>query len=82
LVLVPFFIVIKKFTPNQTFDLIKEYLIKCNELKPLNPSIKEFEKRIKIAIEKSIDSRIPPIRIKNLRNKYLQWYDFLKKLIF
>ena len=78
MVLVPFFIVIKKLTANQTFDLTKEYLIKCNELRPLKPSVNEFEKRIKMAIEKSIDNNIPPIKIENMRNKYPQWYDFLK----
>ena len=76
LVLVPFFIVIKKLTVNETFDMIKEYLIKCHELQPLKPSINEFEKRIKIAIEKSIENKIPSIRIHNMRNKYPQWYDF------
>ena len=68
LVLVPFFIVIKKFTESQTFDIIKEYLIKCHELQPLKPSINEFEKRIKMAIEKSIENKIPPIKIEIIRN--------------
>ena len=80
LVLVPFFIVIKKLTANQTFDLTKEYLIKCNELQPLKPSINEFEKRIKIAIEKSIENKIPPIKIENMRNKYPQWYGFFNAM--
>jgi hypothetical protein len=75
LVLVPYFIVIKKFTTRQTFHLTKEYLIKCDELRPLTPSVKEFEKRIKIAIE----NKIPPIKIKNMRTKYSQWYNFFNQ---
>jgi len=75
LVLVPFFIVIKKFTANQTFNLIKEYLIKCHELQPLKPSLNEFEKRIKIAME----NKIPPIKIENIRNKYPQWCNSFNK---
>ncbi len=73
--LVPFFIVIKRFTTNQTFDLIKEYLIKCHELQSLLPSINEFKKRIKMSIDKSIENKIPPIKIENMRNKYPQWYE-------
>jgi hypothetical protein len=80
LVLVPFFIVIKKLTVNQTFDLIKEYLIKCHELQPLKPSINEFEKRIKIAISKSIENKIPPIRIENIRYRYPKWYESFRQL--
>ena len=74
MVLVPFFIVIKKLTANQTFDVVKEYLIICHQLKPLKPSINEFEERIKIAIEKSIGIKILPIKIDNMRNKYPKWY--------
>ena len=73
------FLVIKKLTASQTFDLIKKYLIKCHEVQPLKPSIHEFEKWIKIIIEKSIDNRIPPIKIHNIRNKYPQWYDFFNQ---
>ena len=51
LVLVPFFIVIKKFTTDQTFNLIKDYLIKCHELQPLFPSVNEFDRRIHAAIK-------------------------------
>ena len=75
LLLVPFFIVIKKMTVNETFNLTKEYLIRCHELQSLNPSLNEFEKRIKIAIE----NKIPPIRIENIQNKYPQWYDFFNQ---
>jgi hypothetical protein len=80
LVLVPFFIVIKKLTANQTFDLTKEYIIRCHELQPLKPSVYSFKNRIKIAIEKSIKNKIPPIKIKNMRNKYPQWYNFYDQL--
>ena len=79
LLLVPFFIVIKKMTLNETFNLTKEYLIRCHELQSLNPSLNEFEKRIKIAIEKSIENKIPPIKIENIRNKYPQWYYHLNQ---
>ena len=79
LVLVPFFIVIKKLTVNQTFDIIKEYILKCHELRPLKPSINDFEKRIKMSIDRSIENKIPPIKINNIKNKYPQWYDFFNQ---
>lgn len=71
--------VIKKLTVSQTFDLIKEYLIKCHELQPLKPSINEFEKRIKMAIKNSIKNKIPPIKIEKTRNKYPRWYYCFKQ---
>jgi hypothetical protein len=42
----------------------------------LKPSLNEFEKRIKMAI----DNKIPPIKIENIRNKNHQWYNILKDL--
>lgn len=80
LVLVPYIIHIKKLSANQTFELINEYLIKCHELQPLKPSINDFEMRIKIAIRNSIDNNIPPIKSKNIRNKYNQWYYLFTQL--
>ena len=73
------FIIIKKFDVNQTFNLTKEYLIKCHELQCLKPSVNEFEKRINIAIEKSINNKIPPIKIQNIQNKYPQWHYYLNQ---
>ena len=75
LILVPFFIVIKKFSANQSFDLIKQYLIKCHKLQPLLPSVNEFERRVKFAIGKSKENKIPPIKIENIRNRYPKWYN-------
>ena len=37
---------------------------------------------MKIAIERSIDNKIPPIKIENIRDKYPQWYTFLINRIF
>jgi hypothetical protein len=77
LVLVPFFIVIKKLTVNQTFDIIKEYILKCHELRPLKPSINEFEKRIKMSIDRSIKNKIPPIKLIILKTSILNCMTFL-----
>ena len=82
MVLVPFFIVIKNFTANSTFDIIKKYIIKCHELQPLKPSVNEFEKRIHSAIEKSIDNKIPPIRIENIKTNIFNGMAFLCNGIF
>jgi hypothetical protein len=73
LVLAPFLIVIKHMSPEQAYDIIKEWLIKCDNIEKLNPSFGYFDNRIKAAINNSIHSRIPPILVENIENRYPDW---------
>ncbi|MGD1837092.1 MAG: DNA primase noncatalytic subunit PriX [Nitrososphaeraceae archaeon] len=79
LVLAPYFINIKNQKSDDTTNIIKNWLIKCNSLKSLHPSMNYFDNRIKLAIKKSINNKIPPIMTKTIQNKYIEWYNILRK---
>ena len=78
LVLGPFLIVIKHLSFEESYSIIKDWIIKCNSLEMLKPSIEYFDDRVKAAINNSIQSRIPPILQENMK-KYPDWYRHLKE---
>lgn len=71
LVLVPYFINIKRMNA-------KDYLFKCNNIRPLQPSIIYFDNRIKLVIRKSRKYKFLPIKIENILSRYPEWYNCLK----
>jgi hypothetical protein len=77
--LVPFLIVIKHKSPELAYDIIKDWIIKCNSIETLKPSIEYFDNRIKAAINNSIQCKIPPILIENVERRYPDWYERLKE---
>jgi hypothetical protein len=79
LVLAPFLIVIKHMSAEQAHSIIKDWIVKCNSLEMLKPSIDYFDRKIKAAINNSIQSRIPPILQENMKKKYPDWYRHLKE---
>jgi hypothetical protein len=79
LVLAPFLIVIKHMSAEQAYDIIKDWIIKCNSIEMLKPSIEYFDNRIKAAINNSIHNGIPPILQDNIEKRYPDWYRHLKE---
>ena len=79
LVLAPFLIVIKRLSFEESYSIIKDWIVKCNSIEMLKPSIEYFDSRIKAAINNSIQSRIPPILQENMEKKYPEWYRDLKE---
>jgi hypothetical protein len=79
LVLAPFLIVIKHLTFEESYSIIKDWIVKCNRIEMLKPSIEYFDNKIKAAINNSIQSRIPPILQENMEKKYPEWYRHLKE---
>ena len=79
LVLAPFLIVIKHKSPEQAYDIIKDWIVKCNSIEMLRPSIEYFNSKIKATINRSIQSKIPPILQENMKKKYPDWYKHLKE---
>jgi hypothetical protein len=77
LVLAPFLIVIKHLSFEDSYFIIKDWIVKCNSLEMLKPSIEYFDNRIKAAINNSIQSRIPPILQENSQKRYPDWYRHL-----
>jgi hypothetical protein len=79
LVLAPFLIVIKHLSFEESYSTIKHWIVKCNSIEILKPSIEYFDNRIKAAINNSIQNKIPPILQENIEKKYPEWYRHLKE---
>jgi Primase X len=77
LVLASFLIVIKHLSFEESYSIIRDWIVKCNSLEMLKPSIEYFDNRIKAAINNSIQSKIPPILQGNMEKKYPDWYRHL-----
>jgi hypothetical protein len=78
LVLSPYFAVITHLSFDDTYLVIKDWLMKCNSLTILKPSVDYFDNKVKIAIYRSMSNGIPPIRRENMQRKYPGWYDDFK----
>jgi hypothetical protein len=79
LVLAPFLIVIKCLSFEESYSIIKDWVVKCNSIEMLKPSIEYFDNKIKAAINNSIQSKIPPILQENIDKKYPDWHSHLKE---
>lgn len=76
LVLAPYLVVIKHFSFSEAHTKIKDWTSKCHAIRTLDPS---FDIRIKLAIEKSIQNGIPPIRTATIMKNYPDWYNDFKQ---
>jgi hypothetical protein len=79
LVLAPFLIVIKHLSFEESYFIIKDWIVKCNSIDMLRPSIEYFDNIIKAAINSSIQSKIPPILQENIEKKYPVWHRHFKE---
>jgi hypothetical protein len=62
-----------------SFNRIKQWVVKCNEVKKVEPSIVYFEDLIKRSIERATNTRIKPLRFEEtLKHKNRELYDILK----
>ncbi|HZC50632.1 MAG TPA: hypothetical protein VE244_16395 [Nitrososphaeraceae archaeon] len=79
LVLAPFLIVIRGLSFDESYSIIRDWIVRCSYIEMLKPSIEYFNNRIKAAINNSIQSRIPPMLIENIQKRYPDWYRHLKE---
>jgi hypothetical protein len=76
LVLAPYLIIIKHQSYDGAYSTIKRWVLKCNVLRALKPSLNNFlDYRTRVAIDKSVQKGIPPIRIETIMENYPVWYD-------
>ena len=61
---------------SESFEIINEWLSKCNSLKQLD---QRFSDRIKRSLKTAIEKKIPPMRFDILREKNSELYNILKK---
>jgi hypothetical protein len=74
LILAPYLINIKKLPYTDAFDIIKDWLNKCDSLRRLDSN---FNSRVKSALEDAIQKGIPPMSLARLREKNRELYDML-----
>lgn len=64
LILAPYFINILKLSDAESFNRIKQWALRCNEVNPLKPSVTDFDNMIKNAIKRAKDTGIKPLKSK------------------
>jgi hypothetical protein len=74
LLLIPYLLNIRHLSFNQTYSIITDWILKCNAFRVLQPSVKSFDYRIKLAINRSVKNRIPPIKRQTIMENYPDWY--------
>jgi hypothetical protein len=83
LVLAPFLISIKNLSYDETYTIIKDWILECSSLKRLEPSISYFKDKIKTATKNSMKNGILPIKKDTRQKKYPDWYNnFREWMIF
>jgi hypothetical protein len=80
LILAPYFVNIQKLSDAESFDRIREWVLRCHEVKDLKPSVGYFNQLISIAIKRVRDSEIKPLKFEEtLRYKNIELYDLLSR---
>jgi Primase X len=74
LILGPYLINVKKLTYDNAFNIIKDWLNKCDSIKRLDSN---FSYRIKYALENSIKNSYLPMKFETLKEKNRALYDRL-----
>ena len=75
LIFVPYFILVKKLSSEETIQKITEWLQKCNSIRTL-----DFDIRYKIntAIKETNEKQIPPMKKITLKNNYQYLYSLIE----
>lgn len=74
LILAPYFVNIVHLSDEESFNRIKQWALKCNEVKPLKPSIRDFDYIIRNAVKRAKDTGVKPLKFRDtlrFRNKEL-----------
>ena len=76
LILAPYLVYIKKLSYQQSFDILTNWLQKCNSIKNLDF---KPDYLVKYALTTAIQKRIPPMKLVTLKDRNLQLYNILHK---
>ena len=80
LILAPYFVNVQELSDADSFDRIKEWVLRCNEVKELEPSVGYFDELINKAIRRARDTGIKPLRFEEtLRYKNKELYVLLRR---
>ena len=76
LILAPYLVNIKKLSYQESFDILIDWLQKCNSFKKLDFKPDYLAKH---ALTTAIEKRIPPMKLVTLKNRMLELYNILYK---
>ena len=76
LIFVPYFILVKKLSPDETISKITEWLQKCNLIRTLDFNIRY---KINTAIKNTNKNQILPMKKSTLKNNYQYLYTILQQ---
>ena len=76
LITAPYLVNIKKLSYQQSFDILIDWLQKCNSIKNLDF---KPDYLVKYALTTAIQKRIPPMKLVTLKDRNLQLYNILHK---
>jgi len=65
LILAPYFVNILYLSDEESFHRIKQWVLKCNNVKLLKPSINEFDNIIRYALKRAKETGVKPLNFKN-----------------
>ena len=78
LIIIPYLVICRGVTDrNGIHDTVMNWVNKCNELKRLDPSSREFSVRVRSRIDEVMRDRIPPMTFETLKGKNRQLYELL-----
>jgi hypothetical protein len=78
LIIAPYLINIRHLDHNDAFNIIMDWLDKCEQLRPLSSPRREVNKRVEQALYNSQRTGIKPMRLDTLRNRNRWLYETLK----
>jgi hypothetical protein len=76
LILAPYLVNIKKLSYQHSFDILTDWLKKCNSFKKLDF---KPDSLVKYALSIAIEKRIPPMKLVTLKDRNLELYNILHK---
>jgi hypothetical protein len=74
LLLAPFLINVKKFSHDESYSIMLNWIMLCDDVRNLHPDIKYFDEQVSSAIKNSNHNKILPIKKENIQRKYPDWY--------
>lgn len=78
LIIIPFLVLYRGITDrNLIYDIVMSWADKCNELRALEPSKRDFSVRVRSRIEEVMRDKVPPMRVETLKEKNPQLYQTL-----
>jgi hypothetical protein len=75
LILAPYLLHIRKYSPDQTYEILSNWLNKCKRIRSLDFNI---HSKIRLAIKTALRDKILPMKFETLRKNNKALYDILK----